>query len=55
MKPHHWRLVGFVGTVAVISILANFSLELAATKYPQLGLCQFTNFTHGSTYAQGGN
>ena len=54
MKAHHIRLIGFVGTVAVISVLANFGLELAAAKYPQLGLAQFTSFTHGSN-AQGGN
>lgn len=32
--------------VAGVSILANFGLELAAARYPQLGLARFTAFTH---------
>jgi hypothetical protein len=42
------RVVAFVGTVAAISILANFSLELVASKYPNVGLARFTTFTHGT-------
>ncbi len=33
-------------TVAGVSILANFGLELVAQKVPQLGLQRFTAFTH---------
>ena len=33
-------------TVAGVSILANFGLELAALKLPQLGLRRFAAFTH---------
>jgi hypothetical protein len=47
-KPvlEHMRVPAFVLSVATISILANFGLELAATKYPQFGLTRFTAFTH---------
>jgi hypothetical protein len=33
-------------TVAGVSILANFGLELVSLKVPQLGLRRFTAFTH---------
>jgi hypothetical protein len=33
-------------TVAGVAILANFALELAADRFPQLGLQRFTQFTH---------
>lgn len=33
-------------TVAGVSILANFGLELVAVKVPQLGLKRFAAFTH---------
>jgi hypothetical protein len=32
--------------VAGVSILSNFALEVAAARYPQLGLARFTAFTH---------
>jgi hypothetical protein len=32
--------------VAGVSILANFGLELVATRWPQIGLARFTAFTH---------
>ncbi len=40
------RRVAFWSAVAGVSILANFGLELAAEKYPQLGLARFTAYTH---------
>lgn len=39
------RLAFWVG-VAGVSIAANFTLELAATQWPQLGLNRFTAFAH---------
>jgi hypothetical protein len=42
------RRATFWAGVAGVSILANFGLSLAATKYPQLGLAKFTSFTHAS-------
>lgn len=38
--------VAFWATVAGVSILANFGLELLSTRVPQLGLKRFTAFTH---------
>lgn len=38
--------LAFWATVAGVSILANFGLELLATRVPQLGLKKFTAFTH---------
>jgi hypothetical protein len=32
--------------VAGVSIGANFGLELASDKFPQLGLARFTAYTH---------
>jgi len=32
--------------VAGVSILSNFALELAADKFPSLGLSKFTAYTH---------
>lgn len=32
--------------VGGVSILSNFALELATTKFPALGLQRFTAFTH---------
>jgi hypothetical protein len=40
------RRLTFWGGVAVVSVLANFGLEVAAEKYPQLGLARFTAYTH---------
>jgi hypothetical protein len=40
------RRLSFWAAVAGVSILANFGLELVATRYPQLGLARFTAFTH---------
>ncbi len=40
------RRTAFVLSVAGISILANFTLELAASRFPQLGLARFAAFTH---------
>ncbi len=42
-----FRRVMFWGAVAGVSVLANFGLEVAAQRYPQVGLFKFTNFTHG--------
>lgn len=44
--PRYMRRASFIGAVAVISILANFGLELASEKFPQLGLARFTAYTH---------
>lgn len=44
--PKYARRASFIGAVAVISILANFGLELVNEKFPQLGLARFTAFTH---------
>jgi hypothetical protein len=32
--------------VGGVSILANFAVELAAQKFPNLGLARFVEFTH---------
>lgn len=40
------KRVSFWLAVAGVSILANFGLELAADKFPNLGLTRFTAFTH---------
>ena len=40
------RRAAFIGAVAGISILANFGLELVATRFPQLGLARLTAYTH---------
>jgi len=40
------RSAGFWATVALVSISANFLLEIAAAKVPSLGLQRFTEFTH---------
>lgn len=40
------RRLAFWTAVAGVSILANFGLELAANRLPQLGLARFTAFTH---------
>ena len=40
------RRLGFWVAVAGVSILANFGLELATEKFPQLGLARFTAFAH---------
>lgn len=42
------RRATFWVAVGGVSILANFGLSLAATKFPQLGLAKFTSFTHAS-------
>jgi hypothetical protein len=36
----------FWASVAGVSILANFGLELVANRFPQAGLARFTAFTH---------
>jgi hypothetical protein len=38
--------LAFWGTVAAVSILANFGLELLSAKVPALGLQRFVAFTH---------
>lgn len=43
------RRLAFWVAVGGVSILANFGLELAAVRFPQLGLAKFTNFTHGGS------
>jgi hypothetical protein len=52
VKEEHRRVgrrFAFVGAVAGISILANFGLELVATKFPQLGFARLVAFTHKGT------
>lgn len=52
MKEEHRRAarrLAFVGAVAGISILANFGLELVATRFPQLGLARLAAYTHKGT------
>jgi hypothetical protein len=44
--PKYARRASFVGSVVVISILANFGLEVAADRFPQLGLARFTAYAH---------
>jgi hypothetical protein len=41
-----WKRVAFWGGVAVVSIAANFGVELLAQKFPQSGLQQFVAYTH---------
>jgi hypothetical protein len=43
--PWHRRL-SFWLAVGGVSILSNFGLEVAAQRWPQLGLAKFTAFTH---------
>lgn len=40
------RRASFWVTVGGVSILSNFALELAADKFPQLGIRRFTDYTH---------
>jgi len=40
------KRLSFWLAVAGVSILANFGLEVAAEKFPQLGLARFAAFTH---------
>jgi hypothetical protein len=40
------RRAAFWASVAVVSVLANFGVELLSEKYPQLGLARFVAFTH---------
>lgn len=40
------RRLSFWLGVAGVSILANFGLEVLSERVPQLGLAQFTAFTH---------
>jgi hypothetical protein len=52
VKEHHARAVrraAFVVSVAGISILANFGLELVSSRFPQAGLARFTAFAHKGT------
>jgi hypothetical protein len=46
MRSRAARRGAFILSVATISILANFGLELVTEKYPQLGLARFTAYTH---------
>lgn len=52
MKEHHrraFRRTAFVLSVAGISILANFGVELVSDRWPQVGLARFTAYTHKGT------
>jgi hypothetical protein len=52
VKEHHRRALrrgAFVLSVAGISILANFGLEVVSDRFPQLGLARFTAYTHKGT------
>lgn len=40
------RRLAFWAGVAGVSVLANFAAEVAAARWPQLGLAQFVAFTH---------
>lgn len=40
------RRLSFWLAVGGVSLLANFGAELAATRWPQLGLARFVAFTH---------
>lgn len=40
------RRLSFWFAVAGVSILANYGLEVATNKFPQLGLARFTAITH---------
>lgn len=40
------RRLAFWASVAGVSILANFGLEVVTNRWPQLGLARFTSFTH---------
>lgn len=40
------RRLAFWGGVALVSVLANALLEVAADRFPQAGLAQFVAFTH---------
>lgn len=40
------RRLSFWFAVGGVSILSNFALELAADKFPALGLSRFTAYTH---------
>lgn len=40
------RRLSFWIAVAGVSILANFGLEVAADRFPQLGLAKFVAYTH---------
>jgi hypothetical protein len=40
------RRFSFWLAVAGVAILANFGVELAADKFPQLGLARFVAYTH---------
>jgi hypothetical protein len=40
------RKASFWVAVAGVSILANYALEVAADRFPSLGLARFTAFAH---------
>ena len=40
------RKVSFWLAVAGVSLLANYGLEVAADKFPSLGLARFTAYAH---------
>lgn len=43
------RRPAFWGAVALVSVLANFGLEVLSDRVPQLGLAKFTAYTHKGT------
>jgi hypothetical protein len=45
MKVSH-RRIAFWGAVGLVSIFANFALEVVADRVPQLGLARFVAYTH---------
>lgn len=40
------KRASFWGAVAVVSVLSQFALEAATTRFPHLGLAQFTAYAH---------
>jgi len=40
------RRAAFWGAVGLVAIGANFLLEVAADRFPHLGLQKFTHYTH---------
>ncbi len=40
------RRVAFWGAVGLVAIFSNFALELAADRFPQLGLARFVAYSH---------
>lgn len=46
MNPTARKRLALVATVAGVSVLTSFLLELAAARLPNTGLAQFVAFTH---------